>query len=215
MAGSANCALGSRANSASLAVSVCQCHLGRAALQYLSSAQRAHTHTHTHGCTQESTGRDVLHIHAACTQMQGRTTAHTHTHTGRHTHRHSRPLTARHLCTASDFSLCFVLCPCFCSHKLSVPLLPSFLSSSLILPATLPPQIPVLCHDHLCIDTLHVFFFSIVANKIKMRRCLTGLFQDYLELSETDRVHRGSCKPPFTPFALSLPNRRADETRDH
>lgn len=38
VAGSANCALGSCANSASLAVSVCQCHLGGAALQYLSSA---------------------------------------------------------------------------------------------------------------------------------------------------------------------------------
>ena len=56
VAGSANCAPGSRANSASLAVSVCQCHLGRTAPRTHSS-EGTHTRAHMHGCTQESKGK--------------------------------------------------------------------------------------------------------------------------------------------------------------
>lgn len=128
VAGSANCALGGRASSASLAVSVCQCHLGRTALRtYSTSPQlRGHRHAHMHGCTQESKGRHALHIYVESTNMHGMNSA--HTYEGTHTHRHSRPLTAHHLCAASDFSLCFVLCPCFCFHKRAVPFLLSTLS---------------------------------------------------------------------------------------
>lgn len=52
VAGSANCALGSHANSASLAVSVCQRHLGRTALRTYSTSPhlRGHRLTHTHTC---------------------------------------------------------------------------------------------------------------------------------------------------------------------
>lgn len=70
------------------------------------------------------------HTHAwMCTRRQGQArtpnscSIHKHVRYKHRTHTrmHSRPLTAHHLCTASDFSLCCVLCPRFCTHKCFVP----------------------------------------------------------------------------------------------
>lgn len=128
LAASANYVLGSCANSASL----CRFRLpvpsgknSSAHMQYLSSAQRAQTHTHTRKRGQTCTA------HTCSVRKYAWHERSAHTYRGTHADMHSRPLTARHLCTASDFSLCFILCPCFCFHKLLVPLLPS--SHSLIL----------------------------------------------------------------------------------
>lgn len=69
----------------------------------------AYTHTHTH--TDSHKQGQILQIQHAH-KPHGLTFA----------HERSRPLTDRHLCAASDFSLRFFSCPRFCFHKLSVPL---------------------------------------------------------------------------------------------
>lgn len=106
------------------------------------TAQRAHAHT-CMDAHKKARARDALHIHAACARMHGMS-AHTHARA----RIHSRPLTARHLCAASDFSLCFVLCPCFCFHKLSVPLLPS--SHSLVLAGLISADSHVMSRPPVC-----------------------------------------------------------------
>lgn len=80
VAGSANCALGSCASSASLCSVCLPVPSGKnssAHMQSLSSAQRAQTHMH--GCAQESKGRHGPHIHAVCTSTHNMNTAHTNT----------------------------------------------------------------------------------------------------------------------------------------
>lgn len=158
VAGSANCALGSSANSASLAVSVCQCHLGRTAMcTYLFPTQRAQTHIHTCVVAHKKARVDIHSTYIQHAQICMVWILHTHikARTHAHTHAHSRTLTAHHLCAASDFSLCYVLCPCFCFHKLSVPRLLSThsLTMSHLIGWVSEPRIPALCHGHLCIDT--------------------------------------------------------------
>lgn len=155
-----------------------------------------HRHTHMHGCTQESKGRHALHIYVESTNMHGMNSA--HTYEGTHTHRHSRPLTAHHLCAASDFSLCFVLCPCFCFHKRAVPFLLSTLS--LIVPRLIrwvlqarDPYVMSLLPVHWHLTC--IFFGFLPTYRIRKCHYLAGCFQ--VELSKTASL------PSLSVFYLS------------
>lgn len=192
VAGGANCALGSLANIASLAMSVCQCHLGRAAQQYLFSAQwvcthtSAHTRTHKlsimHGCAQESKGRNVLHIHTACTQISDMTFAHKHTEPQSDTD--SLPSVHR------LWLLLLLLSMPLLVFINSLPLT-HYISSWLKLPRHgFLCYVMTTCVLKLC-KYFFIYHYILIYYKINLSQCLTGLSQGW-------EVHIGSLGNPLS-----------------
>lgn len=203
VAGSANCALGGRASSASLAVSVCQCHLGRTALRtYSTSPQlRGHRHaqTHTHAWMHtrkqgQTCTPHLCSIHKYAWYEQ-------RTHIWRYTHAHTHTGTAGRwqltICalpltspSASFSALVFAFI-----NARSLSSFPHFLSSFPVLSDEFfRPEIPTLCHCYLCTDTWHVFSLDF-SRRIGLGSVII-CFQ--VELSKTASL------PSLSGFSLEL-----------